>query len=126
MSDAKFVTAITCMDGRVQQPVSDWMRQTFAADYVDTITEPGPDGILAGGDTVVVAAIRRRLEISAKAHGSRVVAIVAHDDCAGNPVAKKQHLEQLGRAAELVRSWGLPMQVVTVWVNEAWAVERVG
>ncbi len=43
----KFATLINCMDGRVQLPVSRWIKKNFGVDFVDTITEPGPNGILA-------------------------------------------------------------------------------
>ncbi|HSW46444.1 MAG TPA: carbonic anhydrase [Phycisphaerae bacterium] len=126
MAAGLFVTVVNCMDGRVQEPVSAWMRRQFNADYVDTITEPGPDGGLASNDPSMVVAIRRRVKASVKAHGSRVVAIVAHHDCAGSPVSREQHLEQLRQSADLVRSWQLPVRVVTLWVNENWQVEPIG
>ncbi len=125
MAHGVFVTAITCMDGRVQQPVSDWMRATFKADYVDTITEAGPDGLLADDNPAAIESIRHRSEISVKGHGSRVLAIVAHHDCAGNPVQKPQHLAQLERAAAKVHSWGLPAKIVTLWVGEDWQVQPI-
>jgi hypothetical protein len=46
---SKFVTAINCMGGRVQLPEINWMMQNLSADYVDMITEPGPDKIFAEG-----------------------------------------------------------------------------
>ena len=124
MADGRFVTVINCMDGRVQEPVSHWMKSRFDADYVDTITEPGPDGILSGSsDETLTASIRRRVEISVNAHGSRVVAVVAHHDCAGNPVSITEHLEQLRRCVDSIRAWRLPVRVVGLWVNEKWQVE---
>jgi hypothetical protein len=42
-----FVMAINCMDGRVQLPVIEWLKKEYEADYVDMITEPGPNKILA-------------------------------------------------------------------------------
>ena len=125
MAEGVFVTAITCMDGRVQRPVSDWMLKTFDADYVDTITEAGPDGLLAGNYLGPISAIRRRVEVSVKAHGSKVVAVVAHHDCAGNPVSRDHHLAHLQQAAATVRSWRLPVRIVTLWVNEKWQIELV-
>ena len=35
----KFVTAINCMDGRVQVPVIEWLKKEYKADDVDMITE---------------------------------------------------------------------------------------
>jgi hypothetical protein len=47
MKNKKFITVINCMDGRVQLPVNNWLRKRFNANFVDTITEPGPNRILA-------------------------------------------------------------------------------
>ena len=125
MASGVFVTAITCMDGRVQEPVSKWMKQQFAADYVDTITEPGPDGILDDGSVDTIASIRKRMRISVEGHGSQIVAIISHGDCAGNPVSKDKHLGNLERAVRRVCSWGFPVRILGLWVNEDWEVELV-
>lgn len=126
MPSGVFVTTVNCMDGRTQDPVSAWMKRQFGADYVDTITEPGPDGILAGGPAEAIASIRRRVEISACAHGSKVLVIVSHDDCAGNPVSREQHLEHLAKAVDLAASWSLQMRIVGVYVNAPqWKVEVI-
>ena len=43
----KFACAINCMDGRVQDAVKNYMKENYGVDYVDMITEPGPNKILA-------------------------------------------------------------------------------
>ena len=40
MAAGQFATAINCIDGRAQRPVSEWMRINFSVDFVDTITQP--------------------------------------------------------------------------------------
>ena len=115
------------MDGRTQLPVIEWMKREHEVDYVDTITEPGPVRILAeAADAPALESIRRRLTISVTKHGSRRVAIVAHSDCAGNPVDKDMQLSQLRAAAATVLSWGIGVQVDRLWLGENWRVERVG
>ena len=47
--DKKFATAINCMDGRTQLPTINWAMKELNVDYVDSITEAGPDKILAEG-----------------------------------------------------------------------------
>ena len=60
------------------------------------------------------------------AHGSKTVAIVAHDTCAGNPVSKGEHIAMLLQAAETVRGWELPVEVIGLWVDgETWGVAMV-
>jgi hypothetical protein len=127
MNDGRFAAAINCMDGRTQLPVIEWMKREHEADYVDTITEPGPVRILAEAtDAPALESIRRRLTISVTKHGSRRVAIVAHADCAGNPVDKDTQLSQLRAAAATVLSWGIGVRVDSLWLGENWRVERVG
>jgi len=58
------------------------------------------------------------------AHGSTTIAIVGHDDCAGNPVSKEMHLEQIKQCVQIVSSWGLS-RILGLWVNERWEVEVV-
>ena len=126
MAEGTFVTAINCMDGRTQEPVAAWLKQTYGADYVDTITEPGPDLILAGGDSGLIDSIHTRLRISVEKHGSRVVAVVAHDHCAGNPVDKTEHLRMLDQSMQRVLEWGFPVTVVGLWVDgDNWQVEKI-
>lgn len=123
MSEGKFATAINCMDGRTQLPVNEWVKKEYGVDYVDTITEPGPIRILA--DNKDVGSIKRRVLISVNKHGSKNVAIVGHHDCAGNPVDKATQLSHLENSVMTVRSWGLGVNVVGLWVDDNWRVNKV-
>ena len=123
----RFAAAINCVDGRTQLPVIEWMKRECGVDYVDNITEPGPVRILAeAADAPALDSIRRRLSISVTRHGSTRVAIVAHADCAGNPVDRETQLGQLRSAATTVVAWGLGVQVYLLWVGDSWQVERIG
>lgn len=125
MSHGKFATAINCIDGRCQVPVADWMKRNYGIDYVDRIIEPGPDRLLSSGVKDHIEQVKRKVGVSVNAHGSRVIAIAAHHDCAGNPVTKEEHLAQIRKCVATVKSWNLPVQVVGIWVNEEWNVEVV-
>jgi hypothetical protein len=125
MSDKKFATAINCMDGRTQVPVFDWLKEYCKVDYVDMITEPGPVKILAEGkDASLVASIRKRVDISVSKHGSKVVAVVGHYDCAGNPVDKEVQLRQIKESLKNIQSWGFKVQLLGLWVDENWKVHK--
>lgn len=122
----KFATVINCMDGRVQLPVIEWIKKNYFVEYVDVITEPGPVRILSeNSDKLKINSIKERLEISIKKHGSNLVAIVAHHDCAGNPVEKSVQLDQLKSSVEFVKSMCSKVQVIGLWVNENWSVDKV-
>jgi len=123
----RFASAINCVDGRTQLPVIEWMKRECGVDYVDSITEPGPVRILAdAADAPALDSIRRRLSISVTRHGSTRVAIVAHADCAGNPVDRETQLGQLRSAATTVAAWGFGVRVYLLWLGDSWQVERVG
>ncbi|MBN2599561.1 MAG: hypothetical protein JXA75_03385 [Candidatus Thermoplasmatota archaeon] len=126
MSTKKFVTAINCMDGRVQLPVINWMKKQFAAEYVDMITEPGPVKILAENATKeIIDSLQKRVEISIKKHGSSCIAIIGHYDCTGNPVDKHSQLGQLKDAIPIIQSWGFQTPVIGLWVDENWTTHQV-
>lgn len=126
MNQGKFAVVINCIDGRVQLPVLDYLRSKYGVDYVDNITEAAPVKVLAEHKTEEqVESIRARLKISAGKHGSKHLGIVAHHDCAGNPVDKETQLRQLRKAIETICSWGFKGAVVGLWVDENWLVHEV-
>ena len=114
------------MDGRTQLPVIEWMKRRHGVDYVDSITEPGPVKILAeAGMSSPARSIMGRLAVSVERHGSRVVALVIHHDCTGNPEPKAKQLAQLRKARETVRNWGFDVRLVGLWVDRNWRVHEV-
>jgi hypothetical protein len=126
MHKGKFGTAINCMDGRVQVPAMNWLKQKYELDYIDTITEPGPEKILSQGNPAQVESIKSRVLISVNAHGSETIFVAAHHDCAGNPVSKDDHIKQVRDCVRIIKSWKLPVKnVIGAWINENWTVEIV-
>lgn len=126
MDHTKFSTAINCMDGRVQVPIIEWLKNEYGVLYIDMITEPGPNKILAERkDHFTIELLKKKLEISVNKHRSKLVAVVGHYDCAGNPVEKEIQIKQTLAAIETVRSWGFGIEIIGLWVNENWEVSRV-
>lgn len=125
MTKETFATAINCMDGRTQEPIISWAKKTFEVDYVDAITEPGPDKILAEGPDTLVESIKNRVMISVNKHGSQNVIVVSHHDCAGNPVSKEEHLDQLKKSVDVISSWELGVKIIGVWIGENWKVNKL-
>jgi carbonic anhydrase len=126
MSEKKFVTAINCMDGRVQLPVIDWMKKQYAADFVDMITEPGPNKILAENKPCdLIESLKKRVEISVIKHASTSIAIIGHFDCAGNPVEKEAQLNQIKKSVKTIQSWGFNIPVIGLWSDDLWTVHKI-
>lgn len=122
--DREFVTALNCIDGRVQEPVIDYLRDKYNAEYVDDVTYPGIDKVLAD-DQQVVEEIRNAVTVSIDKHKSRLIALVGHHDCTTNQVSKSHHISQIREAVELIKEWDLGVRVVGLFINEDWEVEPV-
>ncbi len=121
-----FCTVINCMDGRVQLPVNKFLKKYFKVNYVDTITEPGPNLILSEqSDGKTIKSIFKRTRISIYKHKSVGIAIVAHYDCAGNPSKKKKQIVQIKNSVKYLRENFSNVEVVGLWVNKKWKVSLV-
>ncbi len=125
MAEGSFATVINCMDGRTQLPLNEWARREFGVDHVDTITEPGPNGILAGKDRVLTESIRKRVGISVNGHGSKVIVLVGHHDCAGNPGPRGMQNDHTMKGISIIEKWGFDARMVGVYVGEDWKVEII-
>jgi hypothetical protein len=114
------------MDGRIQFPVIDYIKRKFCLDFVDVITEPSPNKILSqGNDTLAIERIKKCVEISVIKHGSGVIAISAHHDCAGNPQEKEYQIRQLIASIEVVKSWTFGVNIIGLWIDEQWTVDEI-
>ena len=122
----KFGTAINCIDGRTQEPVIDFMKHKYGIDGVDMVTFPGVDGIISSsGISDVNALIRKAVSISIEKHGSRIIAVVGHFDCAGNPGNREHHYAHIGKAVQQVSSWNFKVEIVGLYVNDKRQIEEV-
>ena len=121
----KFATAITCIDGRVQQPIVDWMKLNTNVDYVDLITEPGPDKALNDGPVHIINEIVRKVSFSILHHSSNIVAVTGHYDCAANDADKEEHIEQILEGVRVLLSYQINARVLGLWLNEWNSVELV-
>ena len=126
MMDFKFGTAINCIDGRTQEPVIDFMKQKYDIDGVDMVTFPGVDGVISNRENSdEIAFIRNAVSISIEKHRSRIIAVVGHFDCAGNPGNREHHYAHIQRTVHEVSSWSFRAQVVGFYVNDKKQIEEV-
>ena len=122
--NVKVATVINCIDGRVQEPVNNWMKAYTGANQVDVITEAGPDRIMASTATAS-RLILQRILMSRDRNHSEHLALVAHFGCRGNPVSKDTHMKQLHQAVKIIETWDLGMNIMLLWVNDKWEIELV-
>ena len=124
--DMKFCTAVNCMDGRVQLPVIEYLKKKFRVDFVDMITEAGPNRVLADHDNKsIVGSILFRIKISVEKHGSKHIAIIGHHDCAGNPSGRDEQKLDTQIAVNFVRERMNDSEVIGLWVDENWEVNEI-
>ncbi len=123
MADGKFATSISCMDGRIQIPISQWIKENYSVDYVDTITEPGVDKVIAGSSDL--ESIKTKIGISINAHKSKLIVVSGHYDCAANPVSDNEHIDLIKKDIEIISSWNLGVDIVGIWIDDSWKVNLV-
>ena len=122
----EFCTAINCMDGRVQIPVIKYLLERFSADYVDVVSEAGPNRIIAeNSDMDLVESIERRVEVSVERHHSVGIAIVGHYDCAGNPSAAPEQMRHTAATVLRIQDRFPQVPVIGLWVDQEWQVTEL-
>ena len=123
---AGFAAAVRCIDERVHQPLTAWVTARFGVEFVDLLTQPGPDVALCCAADDELAHLRRHRGISVEAYRSGALVIAGHDDCAANPVSASEHRDHLRPALVRARAWAPPgLQVVAAWVDRAGRVEEI-
>jgi len=121
-----FCTVINCMDGRVQLPVIKYLQKRFKVEYVDSITEAGPNLILSEqNNPVLVKSVLERLKISIENHNSVGVAIVGHHDCAGNPAPQSDQIIHIQKAIQFLRQQYENIEIIGLWIDKNWEVHEV-
>ena len=126
--NGSFATVLNCMDGRIQASAMLYLSERFGVDFIDTITEAGIVRFLSDEiDSPQCASTLASLRISMEAHGSRQIAVGAHDDCTGNPRPAEEQLRQLRDATEFLRDQFPQCEVIGLWIDEELKVhEAVG
>ena len=123
MTEGKFATSVTCMDGRIQIPLTNWIKENYSVDYVDTITEPGMDKKVA--ESTDIESIKTKIGISINAHKSGLIVVSGHYDCAGNPVSEDEHKSHIRNGVEMINSWNLGVKVIGVWIDGNWKINPI-
>jgi len=122
----KFGTVINCIDGRVQYPVMDYLKNNYDVEFFDAANEAGPLKILNDRtDKCRLFSLKEQIRISVEEHGSRFIAIVGHHDCAGNHAERKIQEQQIDEALRYLRkAYGDEIMYVGLYVNDRWEVEE--
>ena len=115
MNEQSFATSLSCIDGRVQLPMINWIKEKYSVDFVDTITAPGIDKVIFDDN---IESIKKSVIISISNHKSSHIVISGHFGCAGNPVSEDEHFIHIKKSVDIVNSWNLNAHVIGVWIDE--------
>ena len=120
----KFAVCLNCMDGRIQLPVIQWIKKHYEVDFVDMITEPGMDGVLAELNSDINDIVTK-LEISVDKHGSQYIFIGGHYDCLGHPVDNETHKKDVMVAVERIKKLKSSCKVLGLWISNKLSVQKI-
>ena len=122
-----FGTVINCIDGRVQIPVLNYLQANFEPEYFDACNEAGPLKIITKHKgSCRLLALKDQLKVSLNKHGSKLLAVVGHHDCSGNPVSREEKEGQIVEALDyLRRAYGKDKLYVGLYVDERWEVNEI-
>jgi carbonic anhydrase len=124
-SSERFAAVINCMDGRIQTRTIDQLMTRFGARHIDNITTTGAVKHLDGAVDATGEGLLKSVSVSIDAHGTSQVAVVAHADCAGNPVPDAEQKAQLRRAL-LVLSERFPdLEIIALFFDPRLGFEQI-
>ncbi len=123
----EFATVLHCIDGRFQLPVFHYLQERFGVPYIDVITEAGMVRHIASpGENPVKSATFESLRISIDRHDSAQVALVAHEDCAGNPKPREEQEKELRQGLKELERHFPDMERIALWCSLSGEVVEVG
>lgn len=124
MEPNTFALCLCCIDGRIHLPLIEWVKQDADVSYVDLITEPGLDGLLASVDPDMDR-ILGTIDLAVERHAVRQVYVSGHHDCLANPVDETEHRRQIESGVERLRNLRSDLEIIGVWVAEDSSVIRL-
>lgn len=115
---------LNCIDGRVQLPVINWIKEKYKVDFVDMITEPGMDGAISKEKSSLDEIIRKT-KISIEVNSAKTIVIVGHHDCRGNPISEPEHKQQIKESVKKIKEVYVNLNTIGIWVSEQSEIEIV-
>ncbi len=113
-----YACAIGCVDGRCFEPVIRYFRRNHHVKWVDFRTKAGVSKLLAGETGMqTINNIMEDVIVSHRNHKSKLLAIVGHSKCAGNPTDREEQIEQLRRAKKTVDFFELEVRIILLFVD---------
>ena len=121
-----YCTSIQCMVVRIEDTIVKDFKENRHIAYVDVITEPGQRKILAiNNDRISVNSIININEISINNHGSKLIAISRHHDCAGNPCDEEIQKQQIIKSIKYLKNIYSELKIIGLWIDNEWKIKGV-
>ncbi len=125
--------AITCADWRLHQKrvnLNTRLARQLHVSGVDITAVPGPDGLLRPDRAGEWKAVCDWAKLLVTAHRAQVLAVVAHQRCAGHPVSDSDHaadVVEVARALKAAIGFEGPTQaLVATYYNDArWGLKLI-
>jgi len=130
----KLAVAVTCSDWRLHQRRVDFnsrIGKEVGCGRVDMVVLPGPDGLLLAERAGEWAAAQAQSDLLAKAHQADVLAVIAHQRCAGHPVDDHQHEVDVVATAKALKAAlnfaGPAYALVATYKSDSdWGLKTIG
>ena len=49
--------------------------------------------------------------------------LLYHNNCAGNPISKEEHIEQIKKSILYIKFWNIPVKIIGIYVNDKWEIK---
>jgi hypothetical protein len=103
----KLAVALTCADWRLHQHKVDMnarLARLLGVNGVDLVAMPGPDGLIMAGRQSEWQTAVSQVKLLIGAHAPTVVVVLAHQRCAGHPVADGDHDTDAAATAKALKA----------------------
>ena len=74
---------------------------------------------------ISVNSIIKRNERSIKKHGSELIAISGHHDCAGNPCDEEIQKQQIIKSIKYLKNIYSELKIIGLWIDNEWKIKGV-
>jgi hypothetical protein len=130
----KLAIALTCADWRLHQRKVDLntrLARRLGVTGVDLIAVPGPDGLTKPERQAEWQTAVAQISLLIGAHSPQVIAVVAHQRCAGHPVSDFEHDGDVAATAKALKEatgfTGPVRAMVAVYHSDlSWDLKDVG
>ena len=130
----KLAVALVCADWRLHHKrvkLNTRLASLLRVDGVDTIAVPGPDGLVLPQRAAEWQNALNHISLLVSVHKPAALTVVAHQRCAGHPVADEEHTSDVMMTAKALKAGtnfpGPVAAIIAIYHNDAkWGLQKIG